>query len=332
MSFKNDYKSALRSAPPDTEKIISEVHQRLNENAPLKIRTEQKKKRPLWQIIAPLAGAAVCIALCIIFIPRFSGLPLNNAGEMNNAGDNNGAGNSPENVETNNSGNLNGGMDIAPENSSHVISDSSGSSWQSAEFEIIRGDDGDITEVVKDGTRYYRTDKVKANEISEKYESVLHVDKKSYYVILNGDDDVIYLVEDTSAWAYVFEKMSAYVNGHDLNNIDIMLITDANKETCVILEGDSYLQTGESFYLKTLSDNAARFISDGKKYLICGNGNRVMVVDTETHLAHYYIKESAVIQQFEEIKNESITVTQKQELFVKFQQKTAVLKSTAALF
>ncbi len=312
MSFKNDYKSALRSASPDTEKIIAEVHERLYENAPLKIRTEQRKKRPLWQIIAPLAGAAACIALCIIFIPKFFGLPLSNTGEMNNMGDMNGAGNSPEHIETNNSDNLNGGMDIAPENSSHVISDSSGSSWQSEEFEIVRSDDGDMIEVVQNGTRYFRTDKVRAYEISEKYDSVIQVDGKSYYVILEGNEDIIYLVEDTSAWAYAFEKMSVYVNGKDISNIDIMLVTNDAEETRVMLGEDSYIKTGESFYLKTLPDSAARFSSDGIKYLICGNGNRVMVVDTDTYSAQYYTKENKEVLQSEVIINESITATQQQ--------------------
>ncbi len=303
MSFKNDYKSALRSVSPDTEKIIAEVHERLSENAPLKIRTEEKKKRPLWQIIAPLAGAAACIALCIIFIPKLFDLPVNNAGDKN------GAGNAPEHVEANNSDNLNGGFDIVPENSSHVTSESSNSSWQPAEFEIVRGDNGDMLELVKDETRYFRTDKVRAYEISEKYDSVLYVDGKSYYVILEGSEDIIYLVEDTSAWAYAFEKMSVYVNGKDLSNIDIMLITNDNKETRVVLGEDSYIKTGESFYLKTLPDSAARFSSDGIKYLICGNGHRVMVVDTDTYSAQYYTKENKEVLQSEVIINESITVT-----------------------
>ncbi len=187
MSFRNDYKSAFRSASPDIKGIIARVHERLNENAHLEIRTEQKKKRPLWQIIAPVAGAAACIALCIIFIPRFFGLPLNNAGGMNNAENMDGAGNSPEFHDS--------------------MSDSDSTS--DSELSLVYGENGDITEVVYCGKRYFRTGTIRADEASGNINLVIHVDgadfANTYFVKYRENEDIIYVAEENSEWTYVFE-------------------------------------------------------------------------------------------------------------------------------
>ncbi len=184
MSFKNDYKSAFLSVPPDAEKIIADVHERLEENAPLKLKTAEKKK-PLWRVLIPAAGAAACIALCIIFIPRFFGLPLNNAGEMNIADNNEGA--APENFGSMPSGNIS----------------------SESEFNLVYGENGDITEVVKDGRRYFRTGTIRADEAAGNVNLVIHVDGEdfanTYFVKYRENDDIIYVAEEYSEWAYVFE-------------------------------------------------------------------------------------------------------------------------------
>ncbi|MCH5195087.1 MAG: hypothetical protein J1F28_00150 [Oscillospiraceae bacterium] len=71
MSFKDDYKSALGSVSPDTDKIIAEVHNKLNENAPVMIRAERKKK-PVWAIIGSAAGAAACVAIAVFVAVRIA--------------------------------------------------------------------------------------------------------------------------------------------------------------------------------------------------------------------------------------------------------------------
>ncbi|MCH5208648.1 MAG: hypothetical protein J1F04_07160 [Oscillospiraceae bacterium] len=71
MSFKDDYKSAFGSVSPDTDKIIAEVHNKLNENAPVMIRAERKKK-PVWAIVGSVAGAAACIAVAAFVAVRIA--------------------------------------------------------------------------------------------------------------------------------------------------------------------------------------------------------------------------------------------------------------------
>lgn len=71
MSFKDDYKSAFGSVSPDTDKIIAEVHNKLNENAPVKLRVQEKKK-PVWAIVGSVAGAAACIAVAAFVAVRIA--------------------------------------------------------------------------------------------------------------------------------------------------------------------------------------------------------------------------------------------------------------------
>ena len=99
MSFKNDYKSALGSVSPDTEKMIADIYEKLDENAPTKIRVQQRKK-PVWVYIGSACGAAACVALFAVavfrIVPNFVSNDHNYAGPLLNNAENATGGNAQD--------------------------------------------------------------------------------------------------------------------------------------------------------------------------------------------------------------------------------------------
>ena len=191
MSFKEEYKSAMSSVSPDTDKIMESVHERLNENAPIKIRVEPKKK-PIFVYIGSFAGVAACLALCAVVlfnvVPNFvkmDGAAMENANGMYSPtggessfhcgfiGDN--VANETENtIDATQSKN-----ETAQEESNAEISGS---------IEFIGGDLATAKEVILNGVRYKNSgDTVRFSDKPENIRLVKSSDGTEFSFYLDGN-------------------------------------------------------------------------------------------------------------------------------------------------
>lgn len=211
MSFKDEYKTELDSVSPDTEKIIKRVHERLDENAPLKISTNRRKKS-VWSVIAPVTGAAACVALCCVVI--FNVLPF-----ISNTNDGNGicgaANGSPEMSPAPDGVQSDLISGISSESSHDDSSEKPGAfipDENVSKYTLIFGENGQVQTVNCNGVSYNRTDRkvtVRNSLIAEDglYNVFLTSAEENEYIILSmKDDECICVVENNSDFGYLYRK------------------------------------------------------------------------------------------------------------------------------
>lgn len=226
MSFRDDYKKEFGSISPDSDKIIEGVHERLNENAPIKIRIV-RKKRSVFVYIGSFAGAAACLALfmTVLFVvaPNFVKKDSAATNEGTNGEDTYLIGGNP--AAPDNAYNGDGTADEADRNeinkpnegiwnsSEVVLSDNAnkaeGTDYESIELKIIGSSISDARKVIFNGEEYYKTTAVKKefDEIPERL-SVIRVSDEVYYVLVDGDR--IYFAEnewDVNEKPYCFARI-----------------------------------------------------------------------------------------------------------------------------
>lgn len=194
MSFKEEYKSAMSSVSPDTDKIIAGVYEKLNE------REEPKKKNKtlFFAIASSLAGAVACLALCTVVLlhvaPDFvkmDGATMENANGIQtpNFAESNFSGGIaddkvPEGIESN--------LDVEQSKPAGTESDNDGKEDVLVLIEFIGGDLATAKEVILDGVRYLSSgDTVKFSDKPENICVVKSSDGELFSVYL--DDYHVYI-------------------------------------------------------------------------------------------------------------------------------------------
>lgn len=192
MSFKEEYKSAMSSVSPDTEKIIAGVYEKLNE---MEVPKKQNKTL-VFAVVSSFAGAAACLALCTVVLlhvaPDFvkmDGAAMENANGIQtpNFAESNFSGGIaddkvPEGIESSICGELSQ-PEMKPEESD---AESGGS------IEFIGGDLATAKEVILDGVRYLSSgDTVKFSDKPENICVVKSSDGELFSVYL--DDYHVYI-------------------------------------------------------------------------------------------------------------------------------------------